>query len=98
MKNELFFYSVTRSVWEISTMTDSFKTIADLSTGLYKEKGSRFMAFAYPVKNESEIKDVLKKLNKEYHDARHICYAWVLGPEKERFRANDDGEPSGTGG
>jgi uncharacterized YigZ family protein len=79
-------------------MADTYKTIIHPSPGLYKEKGSKFMSFAYPVKSEEEIKNILKNLKKEFHDARHICYAWVLGPDKIKFRANDDGEPSGTGG
>jgi len=77
---------------------DTYKTIAAPSEGLYKEKGSKFLAFAYPVHNLEEIKEHLDQLRKDYFDARHHCYAYILGPRKDAYRANDDGEPSGTGG
>lgn len=77
---------------------DTYKTIAAPSEGLYREKGSKFLAFAYPVRTQEEIKAHLDRLRKEYFDARHHCYAYILGPRKDAFRANDDGEPSGTGG
>ena len=77
---------------------DTYKTIAAPSEGIYKEKGSKFLAFAYPVRTQEEIKAHLDRLRKEYFDARHHCYAYILGPRKDAFRANDDGEPSGTGG
>ncbi|MBP5546826.1 MAG: YigZ family protein [Bacteroidales bacterium] len=77
---------------------DTYKTIAAPSEGLYKEKGSKFLAFAYPVHSLEEIKAHLEQLRKDYFDARHHCYAYILGPRKDAFRANDDGEPSGTGG
>ena len=77
---------------------DTYKTLAAPSEGLYKEKGSKFLAFAYPVHNLDEIKAHLEQLRKDYFDARHHCYAYILGPRKDAFRANDDGEPSGTGG
>ena len=77
---------------------DTYKTLAVPSEGLYKEKGSKFLAFAYPVHNLDEIKAHLEQLRKDYFDARHHCYAYILGPRKDAFRANDDGEPSGTGG
>jgi uncharacterized YigZ family protein len=76
----------------------SFSTLEKPSQGLYKEKGSKFLAFAYPVKNEMEIRERLAALRKEYFDARHHCYAWMLGPEKKEFRANDDGEPNHSAG
>ena len=79
-------------------MNDTFRTIISISEGLYKEKGSRFIAFAFPVANADEIKTHLSFLQKQYHDARHICYAYVLGAVGEEFRANDNGEPSGTAG
>jgi uncharacterized YigZ family protein len=66
--------------------------------GVYKEKGSKFLAFAYPVKSELEIKERIDTLKKEYFDARHHCYAWMLGPEKTRFRSFDDGEPNHSAG
>lgn len=77
---------------------DTYHTIAAPSEGLYKEKGSKFLAFAYPVRTIDEVKDHLEQLRKDYFDARHHCYAYILGARKDAFRANDDGEPSGTGG
>ena len=77
---------------------DSYYTIDQLSTGIYKDKGSKFLSFAYPVKEESAIKEILLSVKKDYFDARHHCYAYRLGPEKLVFRSNDDGEPSGTAG
>lgn len=77
---------------------DTFLTIAEQAEGLYKEKGSRFLAFAYPVNSQESIKAHIESLKKKYYDARHHCYAYVLGKNKEQFRANDDGEPSSTAG
>jgi len=77
---------------------DTYKTLQGRSEGLYKEKGSRFIAVAFPVCNEEEVKERLAELRKEYHDARHHCYAYILGPSKDAYRINDDGEPSGTAG
>ncbi len=77
---------------------DTYKTLAAPAEGLYKEKGSKFLAFAYPVRTLDEVKAHLEQLRKDYFDARHHCYAYILGPRKDAFRANDDGEPSGTGG
>ena len=77
---------------------DTYHTIKAPSQGLYKEKGSKFLAFAFPVRSADEIKQHLDQLRKEYFDARHHCYAYILGPNKDAWRANDDGEPSGTGG
>jgi len=79
-------------------MTDLYRTIENHSEGIYKEKGSKFLAFAYPVSSEEEISQCLADIRKQYHDARHHCYAWRLGPEKLRYRVNDDGEPSGSAG
>jgi uncharacterized YigZ family protein len=78
--------------------SDTYLTVKSISQGLYKDKGSRFIAFAYPVFNPDEIKPIIEKTKKEYHDAKHHCYAWMLGTERETFRVNDDGEPSGTAG
>jgi len=78
--------------------TDTYQTIKNISEGLYKEKGSKFLAFAHPVQTLTEVKPILDHYRKIYHDARHVCYAYVLGPEGDEFRANDDGEPSGTAG
>lgn len=77
---------------------DTYRTISRRSTGIYKEKGSRFIAVAIPVKTESEVKEALGQLRKEYYDARHHCYAYVIGFDKSTWRVNDDGEPSGTAG
>lgn len=77
---------------------DTYQTVAEPSYGEYKEKGSKFMGFAYFVEDEQAIKDHLEELRKEHFKARHHCYAWRLGMGEDRYRANDDGEPSGTGG
>jgi uncharacterized YigZ family protein len=72
----------------------SFFTIQGPTQGIYKEKGSKFLAFAFPVRSESEIKKQLDALRKKYFDARHHCYAYVLGADKAKFKAHDDGEPN----
>jgi len=77
---------------------DEYKTITKNSEGLYKEKGSKFISLAFPVKNEKQIKEILEVVRKQYHDARHHCYAYKLGHEGDVYRINDDGEPSGTAG
>jgi len=77
---------------------DTYKTIASPAEGLYKEKGSKFLAFAFPIGSTDEVKEHLQRLRKEYYDARHHCYAYILGKRMKAFRVNDDGEPSGTGG
>lgn len=77
---------------------DTYLTLKEDSEGLYKEKGSKFLAFAYPVRNEAEIKDKLDQLRKKYYDARHHCYAYILGKDQSIFRANDDGEPNHSAG
>ena len=77
---------------------DTYKTVQGRSEGLYKEKGSRFIAVAFPVCSEDEVKERLAELRKEYHDARHHCYAYRLGANGENWRASDDGEPSSTAG
>jgi len=79
-------------------MEDLYKTIGSPSEGLFKDKGSKFIAYAYPVYTEDEIREHLSWIKKEHFAARHHCYAWRLGAEKEQFRANDDGEPSSTAG
>lgn len=78
--------------------SDTYKTVASDAHGLFKDRGSRFIALVIPVSDQAEIKEKLEELRKEYHDARHHCYAWVLGPDRQTWRANDDGEPSGTAG
>jgi uncharacterized YigZ family protein len=77
---------------------DTYLTISSVSEALYKDKGSKFYAFAYPVQTVEQIKEILAEKRKEYYDARHVCYAYMLGYERNIFRANDDGEPSGTAG
>lgn len=79
-------------------MSDTYLTIQDKSEGIYTEKRSKFLAFAHPVETIDEIKDLLTDYKKKYYDARHVCYAYMLGPERIDFRANDDGEPSSTAG
>lgn len=78
--------------------SDAYKTMIEPAEGLYKEKGSKFLAFAWPVTTEEEVKDRLEELKKRFHDARHYCYAWVIGPENPAWRANDDGEPGNSAG
>lgn len=79
-------------------MADTYKTITEKSSGLYREKGSKFLSFAIPVSSVDDVKRILQDYRKEYFDARHVCYAYMLGPDRTDFRANDDGEPSGTAG
>jgi uncharacterized YigZ family protein len=76
----------------------SYKTIAQASEGLCKEKGSKFFAFAYPIVNAAEVKPLVENLRKEHHAARHVCWAYKLGYTGNEYRANDDGEPSNTAG
>lgn len=79
-------------------MDDTYKEISENGEGLYKEKGSKFIAHAFKVYSEEDVKQELENLKKRYHDARHHCYAYMIGTDKSLFRANDDGEPSGTAG
>ena len=79
-------------------MADIFYTIEREGTGKFTEKKSRFLSFAYHVTSADEAKSRLKELQNEYHDARHVCWAYVIGPEKKEWQANDNGEPSGTAG
>lgn len=87
-----------KSINLVLDTTDTYLTISDDSEGLYKEKGSKFLSFAFPASNEDEVKEKLEILRKKFHDARHHCYAYVLGKDKEIFRANDDGEPNHSAG
>ena len=82
----------------MAEVKDSYLTIAEAAEAIYKERSSKFLAYAYPVESEEEIKVLLDALRKEYYDATHHCYAYRLGAQGEVFRANDDGEPSGTAG
>ena len=77
---------------------DTYKTIAGPSEGIYREKGSKFIALAFPVESEAEVKEKLAEIQKQYFDARHHCYSYILGPNKDAYRLNDNGEPSGTAG
>lgn len=77
---------------------DVYKTIVGFSEGIYSEKRSKFLSFAYPVQKKEEITEILDELKKRFYDARHVCYAYMLGPNQEEYRANDDGEPSSTAG
>lgn len=79
-------------------MSDTYKTIEKLAEGTYSEKRSKFLAFAIPVHSLDEVKEHLKYYEKKYFDARHVCYAYMLGADRTNFRANDNGEPSGTAG
>ena len=79
-------------------MTDEYKTIDGTSEGYYTEKRSKFLAFAHHVESADDIKELLADYRKKYYDARHVCYAYMLGAERADFRANDDGEPSSTAG
>ncbi|MBQ9356150.1 MAG: YigZ family protein [Prevotella sp.] len=79
-------------------MTDEFLTIAATAEGYYTEKRSKFLAFAHHVETADEVKSIVDEYRRKYYDARHVCYAYMLGPERTQFRANDDGEPSSTAG
>jgi len=78
--------------------TDRYKTIKTLSQGVFKDKGSKFLSFAYPVSEQESVKPIIDELKKKYHDANHHCYAYMIGYQRETYRVNDDGEPSGTAG
>lgn len=77
---------------------DTYKTIQESAEAIYTEKRSKFIAIALPVRTLSEVKSLLEEYQKKYYDARHVCYAYMLGAERKDFRANDNGEPSGTAG
>ena len=78
--------------------SDTYKTISSCSRGIYKEKGSRFVSFAFPVSEQKEIKPIIDKIRKENHEARHHSFAYMIGFERTNYRVSDDGEPSGTAG
>ena len=78
--------------------SDQYTSIAAPTEGLFKDKGSRFIAFALPVSGEEEVKEAVDQARKKYHDARHVCFAYRLGADDQKWRANDDGEPSGSAG
>ncbi|WP_175635912.1 IMPACT family protein [Pedobacter ghigonis] len=77
---------------------DSYKTIESASEGIFRDKGSKFIAYAYPIRSEEEVKPIITTLRAEHAKARHFCYAYRLTPDRSVFRINDDGEPSGTAG
>ncbi len=77
---------------------DTYKTISAPATGSYSEKRSKFLAYAFPVQTEAQVKERLTEIQKKHNDARHHCYAYILGPNKDAYRINDNGEPSGTAG
>lgn len=77
---------------------DTYKTVQEKTQGIYTDKKSKFIAYIIPVKTVDDVKVELEKYKKEYYDARHICWAYMLGHERKEFRSNDDGEPSGTAG
>lgn len=79
-------------------MTDTYRTIAATAEGYYTEKRSKFYAFAHHVETADEVKAIVAEYRKKYYDARHVCWAYMLGHERADFRANDDGEPSSTAG
>ena len=79
-------------------MDDTYKTITGPAEGYYTEKRSRFLSFALPVHSVEEVKEAIARFRKEYYDARHVCWAYMLGADRKTFRANDDGEPSSTAG
>lgn len=82
----------------MNAISDTYRSISGPAKGIYKELGSKFLAFAHPVETEDEAKQILTEVRKEYFDARHHCYAWRLGLTGEPYRMNDDGEPSSTAG
>lgn len=79
-------------------MKDTFKTINSITKITYTEKRSKFIAYAIPISSVDEVKEEVDKYRKEYYDSRHVCWAYMLGAERDNFRSNDDGEPSGTAG
>lgn len=79
-------------------MSDFYRTLRAPSAGIYKEKMSKFLSFAEPVSSAEEAKEVIRRYQKEYHDARHVCWAYMIGADRAEFLSNDNGEPSGTAG
>ena len=82
----------------MNSASDCYKSIGEKSEGLYKDLGSKFLAFAFPVETEAQAKEIIASVRKEYFDARHHCFAYRIGPQGEKWRVNDDGEPSSTAG
>ena len=79
-------------------MDDSYKTIEEIAEGYITERKSKFISYAIPVETEDEVKEILEEYRKKYYNARHVCWAYMLGELRDDFRSNDDGEPSGTAG
>lgn len=79
-------------------MSDFYKTLKEPCEGLYKEKMSKFISFAHPVNTAEEAKEIIKRYQKEYFDARHVCWAYMIGAARTEYQSNDNGEPSGTAG
>ena len=79
-------------------MDDSYKTIQKIAEGYITERKSKFISYVIPIETVDEVKTILEEYRKKYYNARHLCWAYILGAEREDFRANDDGEPSGTAG
>lgn len=94
----ILFFETRKNAGTLPRDQYSYRTIESPSEGTYREKGSRFLAFAYPVTTEEAVKDHIQRLQKQYFDARHHCYAWMLGPEGKLFRAHDAGEPHHSAG
>lgn len=82
----------------MALLKDKYKSIAAPSEGVFKDRGSRFLALAFPVSDEEQIRSIISSLKTKHHDARHHCYAWRLGCDASTFRSSDDGEPSGSAG
>lgn len=80
------------------TQNDTYRSVESRSEGIFKDRGSRFLAFAYPVESEAEVREIVSSVRNGYHDARHHCYAYRIGLDGAVWRANDDGEPSGSAG
>ena len=101
MEQNVFDYFSLEAIIElffVIGMEDLYRTVEVVAEGLYKEKGSKFLAFVYPVATEEQIREIIAGIKEKYYDARHHCYAWRLGAAKTHFRMNDDGEPSSTAG
>lgn len=96
-KERIFFFEYLKHCIFVC-MNDTFKTISQPSEGYITEKKSKFISHIFPVKTADEVKEILDEYRKKYYDARHVCWAYMLGWEREEFRSNDDGEPSGTAG
>ena len=94
----IYLFEGTGTIIFVLMIEDTYKTISSISEGIYTEKRSKFIAIALPVRTHEQIKAYLEQYQKEYYDARHVCYAYMLGHERKDFRANDNGEPSGTAG